>query len=61
MDQNADGTVDQNPLTKPFTGLTPGDVYAAPMPTADASHVLQAATSARTSSSVRRSIRIPCR
>ncbi|MFI5458491.1 MAG: proprotein convertase P-domain-containing protein [Isosphaerales bacterium] len=32
MDQNADGTPDQNPLTTPFTGLTPGDVYAAPAP-----------------------------
>ncbi len=32
MDQNADGTADQNPLTIPFTGLTPGDVYAAPAP-----------------------------
>ena len=32
MDQNADGTTDENPLTTPFTGLTPGDVYAAPMP-----------------------------
>ena len=32
MDQNADGTVDQNPLTNPFTGLTPGDVYAVPQP-----------------------------
>ncbi len=32
MDQNADGTSDQNPLTLPYTGLTPGDAYAAPMP-----------------------------
>ena len=32
MDQNADGTPDQNPLTNPFTGLTPGDLYVAPMP-----------------------------
>jgi len=32
MDQNADGTVDQNPLTTQFTGLTPGDVYAVPAP-----------------------------
>ena len=32
MDQNADGTSDQNAVTTPFTGLTPGDVYAAPMP-----------------------------
>jgi large repetitive protein len=31
-DQNANGTVDQNPLTTPFKGLTPGDVYAVPMP-----------------------------
>ena len=32
MDQNADGTSDQNALTTPFTGLTPGDVYAVPTP-----------------------------
>ena len=32
MDQNADGTSDQNPVTTPFTGLTPGDVYVAPTP-----------------------------
>ena len=32
MDQNADGTSDENPLTTPFTGLTPGDAYMAPMP-----------------------------
>ena len=32
MDQNADGTADENPLTTPFTGLTPGDVYAVPTP-----------------------------
>ena len=34
MDQNADGTPDQNPLTLPggFTGTTPGDVYAVPAP-----------------------------
>ena len=34
MDQNADGTVDENPLTLPkgYTGLTPGDVYAVPEP-----------------------------
>jgi subtilisin-like proprotein convertase family protein len=32
MDQNADGTSDENPLTTPFTGLTPGDVYAVPTP-----------------------------
>ena len=30
MDQNADGTSDENPLATPFTGLTPGDVYAVP-------------------------------
>jgi subtilisin-like proprotein convertase family protein len=32
MDQNADGRPDENPLTTPFTGTTPGDVYAVPMP-----------------------------
>ena len=32
MDQNANGTVNQNPLTTPFTGTTPGDAYATPMP-----------------------------
>ena len=32
MDQNADATPDQNPLLVPYTGLTPGDVYAAPAP-----------------------------
>ena len=32
MDQNADGKSDENPLTTPFTGLTPGDAYVAPMP-----------------------------
>ena len=32
MDQNANGTVDQNAVTTPFTGLTPGDVYAVPTP-----------------------------
>ena len=34
MDQNADGTADENPLTLPggFTGTTPGDVYAVPTP-----------------------------
>ena len=32
MDQNADGTPDQNPLTNPFQGTTPGDVYAVPTP-----------------------------
>jgi subtilisin-like proprotein convertase family protein len=34
MDQNADGTPDENPLTLPggYTGLTPGDVYAVPTP-----------------------------
>ena len=31
-DQNANATVDQNPLTTPVTSLTPGDVYAVPMP-----------------------------
>ncbi len=34
MDQNADGTTDENPLnsTEGYTGLTPGDVYAVPTP-----------------------------
>ncbi len=32
MDQNANGTTDENPLTTPYTGLTPGDVYAVPTP-----------------------------
>ena len=32
MDQNADGTADQNAVTTAFTGLTPGDVYAVPTP-----------------------------
>ena len=34
MDQNADGTPDENPMTLPngYTGLTPGDVYAVPTP-----------------------------
>ena len=31
-DQNADATSDENPLTTPFTGLTPGDIYAVPAP-----------------------------
>ena len=32
LDQNADGTADENPLSTPFTGLTPGDIYAVPSP-----------------------------
>jgi subtilisin-like proprotein convertase family protein len=32
MDQNADGTSDENPLTTPFTGLAPGDAYVVPTP-----------------------------
>src|SRR5262249_44109859 len=32
IDQNADAHSDQNPLTSPFTGQTPGDVYAVPTP-----------------------------
>ena len=32
MDQNADGTTDQNPLTTPFMGTTPGDAYVVPTP-----------------------------
>ncbi len=32
MDQNADGTSDQNAVTTPFVGTTPGDVYAVPTP-----------------------------
>ena len=46
MDQNADGTADQNPLTTAFTGLTPGDVYAVPTPQPTvAGHVLHGAAS----------------
>ncbi len=33
MDQNADGTTDQDPETVPYTGFTPGDDYANPNPT----------------------------
>ena len=33
MDQNADGTADENPITTAYTGTTPGDVYAVPAPT----------------------------
>ena len=32
MDQNADGTPDQNAVTTSFIGTTPGDVYAVPTP-----------------------------
>ena len=32
MDQNADGTSDQNAVTTAFVGTTPGDVYAVPTP-----------------------------
>ena len=32
MDQNADGTPDENAVTTLYTGLTPGDVYAVPTP-----------------------------
>ena len=32
MDQNADGTTDENPLDTPFTGRTPGDAYVVPTP-----------------------------
>ena len=37
MDQNADGTTDENPLNTTqypdgYTGLTPGDIYAVPTP-----------------------------
>ena len=35
MDQNADGTPDQNAETTPFTGTSPGDVYAVPTPAPD--------------------------
>ena len=56
MDQNADGTSDQNPLTTPFTGLTPGDAYMAPMPQPDgAVHVQR-----HQHSSTRHSIRTRC-
>ena len=67
MDQNADGTTDENPLTLPdgFTGMTPGDVYAVPTPQLDgAGHVhlrrLHRRENAATSSA-RRSTRTPCR
>jgi large repetitive protein len=36
VDQNADGVAGDNPLTSPFTGLTPGDAYVAPMPAPNA-------------------------
>ena len=32
VDQNANGTVDQNAVTTAFVGTTPGDVYAVPTP-----------------------------
>ena len=32
MDQNADGTTDENPISTPFKGLTPGDAYVVPTP-----------------------------
>ena len=32
MDQNADGTPDENAVTTSFIGTTPGDVYAVPTP-----------------------------
>ena len=44
MDQNADGTFDQNPLTTPFTGLVPGDAYVAPMPQPTAPFTFNAST-----------------
>jgi subtilisin-like proprotein convertase family protein len=39
MDQNADGTPDENPMTMTggYTGTTPGDVYAVPTPQLTAS------------------------
>ena len=42
MDQNADGTADENPLTTPFTGLSPGDAYLAPMPQTSAAFTFNA-------------------
>jgi subtilisin-like proprotein convertase family protein len=42
-DQNADGTPDQNAVTTAFTGLTPGDVYAAPAPQPTAAVTFQGA------------------
>ena len=32
VDQNADAKADENPLLIPFTGFTPGDIYAIPAP-----------------------------
>ena len=32
VDQNSNAQFGQNPLTSPYTGLTPGDAYVAPMP-----------------------------
>jgi len=32
VDQNTNGIAGENPLTNPFTGLTPGDAYVAPTP-----------------------------
>ena len=60
MDQNADGTTDQNPISTPFTGLTPGDAYVVPTPRAGHARSPSSARSARwarPASSVRRSTR----
>ena len=58
MDQNADGTSDQNALTTPFTGLTPGDVYAVPTPQPTTPVTFHGAAQHPQS---RRSTRTPCR
>ena len=57
MDQNADGTSDENPLATPFTGLTPGDVYAVPAQTHPCRLSL---VRIRSRSFSRLSIRTPC-
>ena len=73
MDQNADGTSDENAADESFDGLnafagsfdTPGDVYAVPTPhlpteLCHAGHVLRSPPSIL-SSALRRSIKTPCR
>ena len=63
MDQNADGTTDQNPLTTPFTGLTPGDAYVVPnpQPVRRSRSLAFSAALAPRASSVRRLIPTLCR